>query len=184
MPIHYVFATLWLILVAYWIYGYSGNKRSVYVWKPGWRVFATVVFIAAVVGCSELQVMSRRIFRPTESVIWVGIAVCAAGIAFAIWARRTLGRNWSGAVTIKEGHELITRGPYRIVRHPIYTGLLVGVMGTLIGTGRVREVMILCAAVPAVWMKLSVEEKLMLRHFPEAYPEYKRRTKAIIPFVL
>jgi protein-S-isoprenylcysteine O-methyltransferase Ste14 len=184
MPYHYVFLALWLILVAYWIYGYFGNKRSVYVWRPCWRLAAMAAFVAFVVLCKELPAMNARVFRPAEPVVWIGIAVCAAGLAFAIWARRTLGRNWSGAATIKEGHELITRGPYRFVRHPIYTGLLTGVAGTLIGSGKVRELVILAAAALAIWAKLSVEERLMLRQFPEAYPEYRRRTKAIIPFVI
>ena len=184
MPYHYFFAALWLILVAYWTYGYFGNKRSEYVWRPAWRAAAIVAFIAMVVALLEIPAMGTRVFRPPEPVVWAGLAVCASGIGFAIWARRTLGRNWSGAIAIKEGHELITSGPYRLVRHPIYTGLLVGLAGTVMGSGRVRELLILAAAVLAVWFKLSVEEKLMLRRFPEAYPQYRKRTKVIIPFVL
>jgi protein-S-isoprenylcysteine O-methyltransferase Ste14 len=183
MPNPYLFLALWLILVAYWICGYFGNKRSVYVWKPSLRMFGAAVFIALAFATNETPAMHLRIYSPTPAIAWAGIAVCAAGLAFAIWARRTLGRNWSGAVTIKEDHELITRGPYRIVRHPIYTGILVGVLGTFIGTGRVREAVLLLLAGLAVFMKISVEERLMLRQFPEAYPEYRRRTRAIIPFL-
>jgi len=124
------------------------------------------------------------VFRPTKTLEWAGITACATGVGFAIWARRTLGRNWSGGPQIKDGHELVTAGPYRLVRHPIYTGILLAILGTLIGSARVRELVILAVAVPGVCIKFSIEEKLMLRQFPQAYPEYKRRTKALIPFVL
>jgi protein-S-isoprenylcysteine O-methyltransferase Ste14 len=97
----------------------------------------------------------------------------------------TLGRNWSGRVTLKEDHELIVRGPYRIVRHPIYAGLLIMYLSTTMLLGRMGA---LIFGVPLVfasfWIKLRDEEKVMLTHFPEQYAAYQQRTARIIPFLL
>ena len=107
----------------------------------------------------------------------------ATGLAFAIWARHTLGRNWSGNPTVKEGHELVETGPYRLVRHPIYTGFLLAIAGTGIGRGQVRQLFIFGTAFVLLWAKLRIEESLMLRQFPQTYPGYMKRTKALVPFL-
>ena len=180
-----IYLTLWLILVAYWISAAWGNKPTVYRVNPTWRI----LFIAA---CVALIVLFRaypgyfghRIVSFSDERCWIGIGICAAGVAFAIWARRTLGRNWSGNPTIKEGHELIETGPYRFVRHPIYTGILVASVGTAVGVTRVRELVLLVFVAVSLWLKLKIEESLMTRQFPQTYPEYKRRTKALIPYIL
>jgi len=95
-----------------------------------------------------------------------------------------LGSNWSADPSIKEGHELIERGPYRLVRHPIYSGFLLALAGTGLGSGRVMHLYIVGISLMGMCLKLRIEESLMLRQFPQAYREYMRRTKALIPFVL
>lgn len=182
-----VYFSLWLVFVAYWTYGLFGNKAAAYRFNPKWRALGFIAFVALVIviriaGLPEFFL--RRVIPYSASAEWAGVALCAAGVAFAIWARRALGRNWSGNPTIKEGHELIVAGPYRLVRHPIYTGILVAVFGTLLGSAKVRDLFILAFAVSVVCLKVRIEEKLMLRQFPAAYPDYKKHTKAIIPFVL
>src|SRR6185436_17634885 len=102
----------------------------------------------------------------------------------AIWARTVLGGNWSSSVTFKENHELIERGPYRLVRHPIYTGILTMTLGTAIVAGRVAAWLGLVFFFVLLWLKSRKEEELLTKHFPEAYPAYKARTKALIPFLL
>jgi protein-S-isoprenylcysteine O-methyltransferase Ste14 len=111
--------------------------------------------------------------------------LCAAGIAIAIWARTILGRNWSANPTVKEDHELIVSGPYRYVRHPIYTGILLAQFGSMVvGDGRVRSTLFFAFIAIGLHFKSKVEENLMRQTFPDSYPEYRRRTKAIIPFIL
>ena len=112
--------------------------------------------------------------------------LCAGGFAVAIWARTILGRNWSGIATVKENHELICRGPYKIVRHPIYTGLVLAVLGTFIAAWpTVGGVILVVAMILALWIKAQQEEKLMRGQFPEAYPAYRKRVRSgIIPFLL
>jgi protein-S-isoprenylcysteine O-methyltransferase Ste14 len=101
-----------------------------------------------------------------------------------IWARRTLAGNWSSNATFKQGHELIRHGPYRFVRHPIYTGLLTLGVGTSIEIGRLRGWAALPLMLVALLIKLKQEEALLLRHFPKEYPDYKKQVKALVPFVI
>ncbi len=180
-----VIATLWLILVGYWIISASGNKATVYRANPSWRV-VTVIGIVALFFIFRAYpgYFYHHMYVPTDAARAAGIITCAAGVGFAIWARHTLGANWSGNPTIKEGHELIERGPYRLVRHPIYTGLLLAIAGSGIGSGQLKHLFIFGFSVATLWAKLRIEESLMLRQFPQAYPGYMRRTKALIPYVL
>ncbi|MGA3145773.1 MAG: isoprenylcysteine carboxylmethyltransferase family protein, partial [Verrucomicrobiota bacterium] len=97
--------------------------------------------------------------------------------------RSGLGGNWSGSVTFKENHELIVRGPYRFVRHPIYTGILLMILGTAIISGRAVAFLALIIGFLIYWQRLRQEEALLTKHFPETYPGYKSRTKALIPFL-
>lgn len=181
-----VIAVLWLALVAYWFASARGNKRTVYRGiNPAWRMlgFAVVVGLFFVYRAHP-GYLDRNLYLPTGPVRAAGILVCAAGVGFAIWARHTLGTNWSGNPTIKEGHELVVRGPYRWVRHPIYTGILLGLIGTGIGGGRFIHLLIFGLAAAIVWLKIRIEEPLMLRQFPDAYSDYMKRTRALVPFVL
>jgi protein-S-isoprenylcysteine O-methyltransferase Ste14 len=106
------------------------------------------------------------------------------GLVVTIWARRTLAGNWSSDVTFKQGHELVRRGPYRFVRHPIYTGLLVMGLGTAVNTGRLRCWLGIVVVGIGFWIKLKQEERLMLRHFPDEYPAYRKQVKALVPFII
>jgi len=114
----------------------------------------------------------------------MGVVICVLGLLVTLWARWTLGGNWSSSVTFKQGHELIRTGPYRWVRHPIYTGLLVMALGTALGFGQLRCWLSLPLMATAFLIKLKQEEKLLLRHFPQEYPTYKKQVKALVPFIV
>ena len=109
------------------------------------------------------------------------LAVC--GLAICLWARATLGRNWSGTVTLKENHELIMRGPYRLVRHPIYTGFLSMILAVVLLHGRLAALLGFLLVVAGLWLKLRQEEDLMVRQFPDQYPVYRQHVKRLIPFI-
>ncbi len=113
----------------------------------------------------------------------IGVVVFASGLALAVWARVYLGRNWGMPMTVRAEPELVTSGPYRFVRHPIYTGLLLGVLGTALATN-VLGVVILAVLTVYFYWATTVEERNMTEIFPVAYPEYRRHTKRLIPFVL
>jgi protein-S-isoprenylcysteine O-methyltransferase Ste14 len=113
----------------------------------------------------------------------IGAVVFASGIALAIWARVQLGRNWGMPMTQKAEPELVTSGPYRFVRHPIYSGLLAALLGTVLVTNLIG--LIVVAVMSGYFCySASVEEKNLIAMFPTAYPAYRSGTKMLIPFVL
>ncbi len=128
--------------------------------------------------------MNLALFSHTEWARVVGVLVCVLGLFVTIWARRTLAGNWSSDVTFKQGHELVRSGPYRFVRHPIYTGLLVMSLGSAIEIGRLRCFLGIVVVGIGFWIKITQEERLLLRHFPDAYPAFQKQVKVILPFVL
>jgi protein-S-isoprenylcysteine O-methyltransferase len=122
-------------------------------------------------------------FAPVNRALSVvGLAVCAAGMAVLVWARQTLGRNWSQTVSAKEGHELVTSGPYRFVRHPMYTGGFVACLASAVVAGGPFVFAALTLGPLFLW-RVRAEDRLMTEQFPAEYPAYMARTKALIPFV-
>ena len=119
---------------------------------------------------------------PDAPATWIaGLAITFAGCLFAAWARITLGANWSGRVELKQDHELITKGPYALTRNPIYSGLILAAAGTAVAIGEWRCVIGLVLVVFAFATKIRQEEKVMMQAFPDTYPAYRKRVKALIP---
>ncbi|MGH7997293.1 MAG: methyltransferase family protein [Opitutaceae bacterium] len=178
------FVALWVFWAVYWIAAAFGNKRPMLRVSLLWR-FAGMLSIAAAFFVLHRypHYFGRRILPRDGARAAAGLVLTAGGIAFAIWARRVLGRNWSAEPTIKEDHELIRRGPYRRIRHPIYTGLLVAIFGSCLAEGRRWDAYLLALAIVLLVAKLKIEEALMFRRFPTAYRKYRKRTAALIPFV-
>ncbi len=174
--------------MAVWLLAAISTKRSVYRESRAQRLRYSILLIAGyfllIRGHRLPYSLSARVLPRIEVIAWAGAALSVAGLAFCIWARVTLGRNWSGAVTLKEEHELIERGPYRLVRHPIYTGLIAMFLATAIVLGHVGGIIGLVLVFISFWIKLSDEERVMLKQFPDQYAAYQHRVKRIIPFVL
>jgi protein-S-isoprenylcysteine O-methyltransferase Ste14 len=188
MQLRSVVAIAWLMFLAYWWISAIGVKKNVRRRSLRWEIGCRVVLVAAIIALAR-QPASRAFFQrrasvPVNSMEGVaGLLLCIAGFGLAVWARRHLGRNWGMPMTLKEGHELVTTGPYRYVRHPIYTGMLLALVGSAFVTGRAGLVIIAAMAIYCFY-SARTEELLMLRQFPEQYARYKARTKAIIPFVI
>ncbi len=113
-----------------------------------------------------------------------GDIITAAGLSFAIWARVHLGRYWSAMVTIKQGHELIRSGPYRWVRHPIYTGFLVGLLGSAITVSTGDAFIGLAVVVATCMVKIRREERLLTAEFGDSYRQFQRDVPMLLPFIL
>ena len=112
---------------------------------------------------------------------WLGVILTAGGIAVAFWARWHLGTNWSGMVTLKQGHELIRTGPYRAIRHPIYTGILLALLGTAITFGEVRALLAVAMVLSSFYIKARREEVFLRQEFGPGFAEHKRRTGMFLP---
>ena len=128
--------------------------------------------------------LSLTVISHDHALMVATAMLCLCGLGLCLWARAVLGRNWSGTVTLKENHELIVRGPYRLVRHPIYTGILAMFIATAIQQGRVAGLLGLILIFLSLWLKSSQEEELMRQEFPHEYAAYRHRTKRIIPFLV
>jgi protein-S-isoprenylcysteine O-methyltransferase Ste14 len=183
----YLFPVMWLSWVAYWWVSARNVKRTVRreslpsrLSHIGPLILAALLFSVP----SSVPVLGARFLPWAPWVFGIAAGLTAAGLLFTVWARAYLGTNWSGTVTIKEGHELITSGPYALVRHPIYTGLLLAFVGSAMAIGEWRAVLAFAVASLALWRKLWLEERWMHERFGEAYQAYCRRVPALMPFVL
>ncbi|HEX4054825.1 MAG TPA: isoprenylcysteine carboxylmethyltransferase family protein [Tepidisphaeraceae bacterium] len=176
---------LWIIWAAYWLVNAFGNKRSVYRQSVLRGFFYRVIVVGAIVVLFSVGSHKNPIFSETVWTQIGGVVLCAAGIGLAIWARRILGTNWSGLITLKENHELIRHGPYRFVRHPIYSGVILAMIGTVLAIQPfLQGLAVLAILAIALKLKSLGEEKLMMSQFPDSYPRYKNEVKSLIPFVL
>jgi len=177
----------WIIFILYWLVTATRAKATAEHQSP-----ASAMAHRIPVGLSFVLLISRGLPSPMNQLIIPhtaltfvsGAVICVLGLLICIWARRTLAGNWSSDVTFKQGHELIRTGPYRFVRHPIYTGILAMCLATAIEAGQLRCWIALILMGTGFWIKLSQEERLMLRHFPETYPLYKKQVKALVPWII
>jgi len=144
----------------------------------------TVAFFLLFSALSSLGPLAWRFVPASPGVAYAGLALTAAGAAFAVWARVFLGGNWSSSVTLKENHTLVRTGPYAVVRHPIYSGFLLAVAGTAIAVGEARCFIAFVLIFTAFRLKSRVEEGFMIEQFGSEYEAYAGQVKALIPFVL
>src|SRR6266513_1424920 len=183
-----IISACWTVFAVIWLLAAFATKKSVYQESRAQRLRYTIPILVGgfllAKGHRLSDPLNHRVIPHVDALAWIGVVLCVAGFAFCIWARFTLGRNWSGVVTLKEGHELITSGPYALVRHPIYTGLLTMFVATVIVEGHVAGLIAVPLVFVSLWIKLRYEEKLMLEKFPNEYAAYQQRVKRLIPFVV
>jgi protein-S-isoprenylcysteine O-methyltransferase Ste14 len=178
---------IWIAWLVYWTISSYGNKAKAREETRLQRLAHFAPLIAAVllfIFSRDLPGLRERIFPPGLLPVAIGTVVLVAGLLFSVWARVTLGRNWSGTVAVKRGHELIQSGPYRWVRHPIYTGILGGFLGSALAIDRWGSIAAVALVFAGFWFKLLREEAWMRQTFGESYTAYCARTKRLLPFLL
>jgi len=184
----YLFPAMWLCYVCYWG-AMSGDVKAAERVEPASSRLMRLALLACAVALLwlpsiPLPLLNTRFLPQGALAFWIGAAITACGLLFSVWARRHLGKNWSQAVTLKEGHELITTGPYAMVRHPIYSGLLLGFLGCAVARGEWRGLLAVALVFVALWYKLKLEEKWMRVQFGEPYETYSRRVAALVPHII
>jgi protein-S-isoprenylcysteine O-methyltransferase Ste14 len=179
-------AVLWVPFIAYWVLAARDAGSA----RPRLRGASSPLRAVLYAAGGALIFLSPSLGPLDDRFVPAGVVVGAAGwlltalgMLFSIWARVTLGRNWSGRVVLKQGQELISSGPYELVRHPIYTGLLVALAGSALYEGRCRALLGLGFFAIGFWLKASSEEDLLENEFGEQYRAYRARTPMLIPTV-
>ena len=184
-----IIPALWLVFALYWGISALNAKRSLGVtlwWKQSLIRGGVVALIIAAIHLSPAGRLLRaaQVYQAHSLLLGaIGATFVLLGIGFAVYARFYLGRNWGIPMSRKEEPELVTRGPYAFVRHPIYTGIILAMLGSAIGESAVWTVLLVVFA-PFFIYSARREEQLMCEQFPAQYPDYMRRTKMIVPFVL
>lgn len=175
-----VFAVGWAVFWLYWIVAAISMKRGRVQWSRELRIRAVLVVLVIVL-------VRLGVFRGhgVDSDPWraaVGLVLFALGLGFAVWARVHIARNWGTPMTQKDEPELVTSGPYGLVRHPIYSGILVAGLGTSVALSWVWLAAVVLAGVYFIY-SATVEERYLTEQFPDEYPAYKRSTKMLVPYV-
>lgn len=176
------------VFILYWIVMAFRAKRTLVgaSRRQEWRLF---LLIAAAIGVYAFR---NRLAGQLGAALWphsvaVGLVadcVAFAGLVMLLWARTVLAGNWSSAPVIKENHEIVERGPYALIRHPIYGGVLLMILSAAINTGRLAWFLVFLLCLFGLYFKARREEELLAQHFPEQYAAYRARVKALIPYVL
>jgi protein-S-isoprenylcysteine O-methyltransferase Ste14 len=179
----YIVIACWAAFALYWFIAAFGVKKAAQT--QGTRT----IFWFRVVQVVNFVLLAGVVpYWPFNIVLWLnsmvaatGSCICVLGAVFAIWARRVLAANWSASVTFKEKHELITHGPYRLARHPIYTGLILMMLGTMLVLGRLDGLVAVVTRAILYRSKIKNEERLMEQHFHHEYSAYRSRVRALVP---
>ena len=184
----WIIVGLWLLFVAYWAVAAVGAKRSARRRRWGREIALRLVVILLV--AVVLQSRSLRLFlaqtqrSASHSVLlgWTGAALCLLGFGLAIYARWHLGRNWGMPMSRKEQPELVTSGPYALIRHPIYTGLILAMLGSAIGISVLYALLLVVVGAYFIYSARR-EEAVMLQLFPKQYAAYMARTGMLTPLL-
>jgi protein-S-isoprenylcysteine O-methyltransferase Ste14 len=183
--VHAVVVTIFVTWIAFWIYWLAAAATGTKAGRTRWGQFAGARVALVLVVLLLLRTSVFRGQRLTNGP-WlqgIGLALFLSGLALAIWARRYLGRNWGMPMSEKENPELVTTGPYRRIRHPIYAGIVLAMIGTAVAIS--WYFLIIAAATGSYFVYSAVmEEHYMTAEFPDTYPGYKRSTKMLLPFIL
>jgi protein-S-isoprenylcysteine O-methyltransferase Ste14 len=175
----------WVVFVAYWIIAARKTNRTErkepFIWRYGVMCIEIVGFVILFDDHADIGVLGNKIFPRSIALMIFSVALTWAGIGLAIWARIHLGQYWSGRITIKEDHKLIRTGPYARLRHPIYSGLDLALIGSVLAINHWRCVVGVCVIILGFWIKARREEAMLAGQFGAAFDEHRRYTGFLLP---
>lgn len=187
-PYWAITSVCWVVFVIYWSLSTHRIRAAKRKASLTFTILNTLLlyagFVFTLVRRVDLGPLSLRFVPEAAWVNVAGTALVIAGFGLAMWSRRVLGTNWSGAVRIVEGQHLVRSGPYAVVRNPIYSGIALGVLGTAVVGGTIGGLVGLALVVAALWRKGRMEERFLLAEFGDEYAAYQREVKFLIPFVV
>lgn len=175
-----VFALVWAVFWIYWIAAAFSMKKGRVFWSRQIRI--RFVIVAIIIALGRLGVFHGHAASTNPTRASIGLVLLVLGLGFAVWARLHIGRNWGTPMTQKLEPELVTSGPYRLVRHPIYSGILLAGIGTAVALDWIGLVIVVLVGTFFIY-SAGVEERYMTSRFPSTYPAYRAGTKMLIPFV-
>ena len=184
----FLIRTAWIVTALIWVLSMVFTKPTIKTGSSWMRLLSLTLAIVGgfCIGDKLLHWgwLAQRFLPHSRNLAFLGAGLTILGCMFAIWARATLGSNWSAAPGVKQDHVLVQRGPYSMTRHPIYTGFLVAVLGTALAVAQLRAILGFLFVLSSILLKISQEEKLMSESFPEDYPRYRNRVRALVPWLL
>jgi protein-S-isoprenylcysteine O-methyltransferase Ste14 len=176
---------LWLCWLTFWLLAARRTAANQRMETPltgaSYRILLVLGIILIAVPRSPLPLLNLTLWPLTPPIVAAGVVLTAAGLAFAVWARIHLGKYWSGRVTLKVDHRVIQTGPYAWVRHPIYSGIILALLGTTITLSTLHASIGFVLMFISFVRKLQIEENWLRSHFGEEYERYQKRVKALIP---
>jgi protein-S-isoprenylcysteine O-methyltransferase Ste14 len=178
--IELVFAIGWVAFWIYWLAAAFSMKKGRVAWSRELRIRVVLVVVAVLL--LRLGAFRGDSINSNQWRAGLGLVLFALGLGFAIWARVHIGRNWGTPMSRKDDPELVTSGPYRLVRHPIYSGIVVGLVGTAVALSWPWLIAVVLAGVYFGY-SATVEERYLTEQFPDAYPKYRRSTKMLVPLI-
>ena len=174
--------SLWSVWLLSWLVAARWSSATVFRQpRADWLGHSILVWGGAILVFAKPAPLPHPFFPAALWLAWAGVALTVLGLALTWWSRIHLGKNWSAAVTLKEGHMLVRSGPYAIARHPIYTGLLVAFAGTVLAYDTASALLGFVLVILGFVLKLRQEERLLVQHFGAAYHDYRKKVRALVP---
>lgn len=185
----FIIAGIWIVFFC-WLFipallrgGPRPEKISPSYTRNSILIFVIVIAILVIASNAEPDLFLWRFVPDTALTGATGILLTVFGLGFSAYARHHLGKNWSSMVMIQKGHQLIRTGPYRYIRNPMYTGMLIAVTGAAIAIGILAALAALVIAILSIMVKIRAEEELLRERFGNDYEEYRREVRALVPWV-
>ena len=183
-----IIGILWVAWVAYWLvaarHTLTNQRTESLLTGASYRILLVLGIILLAYPGYRLGPANPLLWTQSAITVAIGLGLTIIGLGIAVWARRHLGKYWSGRITLKVDYRLIQSGPYAFVRHPIYTGILLALLGTVLSIGTVRSCIAIVLMFLSFVVKLTLEERWLCAHFGAEYEAYRRRVKALIPYVV